>query len=74
MFPHLERSLNFLKPWIVIMDSDADNQSNSLNSGQIDHLLKVSCQIEEKMALVTIGRNEFDVAEGHCHRCLANAR
>jgi hypothetical protein len=26
MFPHLERSLNILRPWIVIMDSDASNQ------------------------------------------------
>jgi hypothetical protein len=26
------------------------------------------------MALVTMNRNQFDVAEGHCHRCLANAR
>jgi hypothetical protein len=31
MFPHLERSLNILKPWMVIMDSDASDQSNSLN-------------------------------------------
>eukprot|EP00596_Hydrurales_sp_CCMP1899_P008774 CAMPEP_0119037738 /NCGR_PEP_ID=MMETSP1177-20130426/6223_1 /TAXON_ID=2985 /ORGANISM="Ochromonas sp, Strain CCMP1899" /LENGTH=347 /DNA_ID=CAMNT_0006999371 /DNA_START=296 /DNA_END=1340 /DNA_ORIENTATION=- len=74
MFPHLERSLNILKPWMVIMDSDASNQSNSLSLGQIDHLLKLSCQIERKMASVIINRNQFDVAEAHCHRCLANAR
>jgi tetratricopeptide (TPR) repeat protein len=74
MFPHLERSLNILKPWMVIMDSDGSNQCNSLNLGQIDYLLKLSCQIEQSMALVTMKRNQFDVAEGHCHRCLANAR
>jgi hypothetical protein len=32
MFPHLERSLNILRPWMVIMDSGANN---SLNLGQI---------------------------------------
>jgi tetratricopeptide (TPR) repeat protein len=74
MFPHLERSLNILKPWMVMMDSDASNQSKSLNLGQIDHLLKLSNRTEQNMALVTINRNQFDVAEGHCHRCLDNAR
>jgi tetratricopeptide (TPR) repeat protein len=74
MFPHLERSLNILKPWMVIMDSDASNQSNSLNSGQMDHLLKLSYHTERDMALVTMNRNQFDGAEGHSHRCLADAR
>jgi tetratricopeptide (TPR) repeat protein len=59
---------------MVIMDSDANNQSNSLNSEQMDYLLKLSFNIERSMALVVIDRNQFDVAEGHCHRCLANAR
>jgi hypothetical protein len=74
MFPHLERSLNILKPWMVIMDFDANNQSNCLNLGQIDYLLKLSCQIEQKMASVTMGRNQFDVAEGLCRRYFANVR
>jgi hypothetical protein len=26
------------------------------------------------MAMVTMNRNQFDVSEGHSHRCLANAR
>jgi ATP/maltotriose-dependent transcriptional regulator MalT len=26
------------------------------------------------MAYVAINRNQFDVAEGHCHRCLVNSR
>jgi tetratricopeptide (TPR) repeat protein len=59
---------------MVIIDSDASNQSNSLNSGQIDHLLKLSYHTERDMALVTMNRNQFDVAEGHSHRCLASAR
>jgi hypothetical protein len=74
MLPHLERSLDILKPWMLIMDSDASNQSNNLNLGQIDCLLKVSNRSERTMALVTMERNRFDVAEGHCHRYLANVR
>jgi hypothetical protein len=74
MFPHLERSLNILRPWMVIMDSDANNQSASLNLGQKDCLLMVSCQIERNMATVTMGRDQFDIAEGHCRRYLANVR
>jgi hypothetical protein len=73
-FPHLERLLDILKPWMVVMDSDGSNQSNSLNLGQKDHLLKVSYQIEQSMASVAMNRYQFDVAEGHSHRCLANVR
>jgi hypothetical protein len=41
-FPHLERSLNILRPWMVIMDSDASNQSNILNSEEKDFFLDIS--------------------------------
>jgi hypothetical protein len=74
MFPHLERSLNNLRPWMDIMDSNAINQSSTLNFGQINTLLSISFYTERSMALVAIDRNEFDFAEGLCHRCLANAR
>jgi tetratricopeptide (TPR) repeat protein len=74
MFPHLERSLNILKPWMVVMDSDASNQSNSLNLEEIDYLLNLSYHTERNMALSVINRNQLDVAEGHSHRCLAIAR
>jgi hypothetical protein len=74
IFPHLERSLDILRPWKVIVDFDANHQSNSLNSRQIDYLLGKLFHIERNMASVTINRNQFDVAEGHCHRCLPSAR
>jgi hypothetical protein len=59
---------------MVIMDSDANNQSNSLNLGQVGHLLKSSSRVERTMALLALSRNQFDAAEGHCHRSLTNAR
>jgi hypothetical protein len=34
MYPHLERSLHILSPWMVTIDSDATNQSNSLSLEQ----------------------------------------
>jgi hypothetical protein len=74
MFPHLERSLTILRSWMVTMDSDGSNQSNSLNSRQIVHLLRIPFHSEQSVALVAMNRNQFDVVEGPCHRCLANAR
>jgi hypothetical protein len=74
MFPHLERSLDILKPWMVVMDSDARNQSNSLNLEERDYLLNLSYYTERSMALAAMNRNQFDVADGHSHRCLAYAR
>jgi G3E family GTPase len=72
MFPHLERSLNILRPWMVAIDSDARN--HGLHFGQTDYLLGMSSQTERSIALVAMNRNHFDVAEGHCLRGLANAK
>jgi hypothetical protein len=74
MYPHLERSLHILSSWMVSIDSDAANQSNSLSFEQINHLLRVSIQTERTMAVVIMNRNQYDVAEGHCHRCLVHSR
>jgi tetratricopeptide (TPR) repeat protein len=74
MFPHIERSLNILSPWMDTIDFDATNQSNSLNSTKSHHLLKNSCTLEHNMAMLALNRNQYDVAERHMHRCLANLR
>jgi hypothetical protein len=39
MFPHLDRSLHILCPWMVTIDSDATNQSNGLSFEQTNELL-----------------------------------
>jgi hypothetical protein len=74
MFPHLEKSLHILSPWMATIDTDNTNQSNSLNSKQKNYLLEESRYLERKMALVAMNRNEFDLAEGHCLRSLVNSR
>jgi tetratricopeptide (TPR) repeat protein len=74
IFPHLERSLHILSPWMVTIDSDATNQSNSLSLEQTNELLEKSSSIEGDMAVVAMNRNQFYVAEGHCHRRLAHSR
>jgi hypothetical protein len=74
MYPHLERSLHILRPWMDTIDSDATNQSNSLSFGQTNKLLKMSLEVERVITLVAINRDHFDKAEGHCRRCLVNSR
>jgi tetratricopeptide (TPR) repeat protein len=74
IFPHLERSLHILSPWMITIDTDDSNQYNSLSFEQVDHSLKMSFNLERKMAILAINRNQFDVSEGHCQRCLVNSR
>jgi hypothetical protein len=74
MYPYLERSLHILSPWMVTIDIDDTNQYNSLSLEQTNLLLKLLILIEKNMAFVVINRNQFDVAEGHCHRCLDYSR
>eukprot|EP00596_Hydrurales_sp_CCMP1899_P000637 CAMPEP_0119051946 /NCGR_PEP_ID=MMETSP1177-20130426/73392_1 /TAXON_ID=2985 /ORGANISM="Ochromonas sp, Strain CCMP1899" /LENGTH=536 /DNA_ID=CAMNT_0007031323 /DNA_START=481 /DNA_END=2089 /DNA_ORIENTATION=- len=73
-FPHIERSLHILSPWMDTIDSDATNQSNSLNSIETNCLLKLSYALERNMAIMALNRNQYDVAERHSHRCLVNSR
>jgi hypothetical protein len=80
-FPFLERSLSLLNPWLVQLDLDASNQIDSRNDRQMNHISEALNYVLEKlffteqnMASVTIGRLEFDAAEGHCQRCLAISR
>jgi tetratricopeptide (TPR) repeat protein len=71
---HLERSLHILSPWMVIIDSDATNQSNSLSFEKTNYLLGESSNIEGNMALAAGRRNQLDAAEVHCLRRLAHSR
>jgi hypothetical protein len=59
---------------MVTIDSDANNQYNGLSFEQPNCLLKKSSRIEGNMVVVAINRQQFYVAEGHCHRRLAHSR
>eukprot|EP00596_Hydrurales_sp_CCMP1899_P000012 CAMPEP_0119051096 /NCGR_PEP_ID=MMETSP1177-20130426/72829_1 /TAXON_ID=2985 /ORGANISM="Ochromonas sp, Strain CCMP1899" /LENGTH=230 /DNA_ID=CAMNT_0007030187 /DNA_START=129 /DNA_END=819 /DNA_ORIENTATION=+ len=69
-FPYIERSLNILNPWVINLDPDSSNGIDSLSKDQIDRLLDELIFTEQNMAAVTGDRRQFDVAEGHCQRCL----
>jgi hypothetical protein len=73
-FPHLERLLHILRPWMDTIDSDTSDQSKIINSIETNNLLKKSFSLERNMATLTMNRNQSDEAEGHCHRCLVNSR
>jgi hypothetical protein len=74
IYPYLEISLLILSPWMITIDTDANNQSSSLSFEQTNYLLRQSSLIEGNAAQVAINRHQLDVAEGHCHRCLAYSR
>jgi hypothetical protein len=67
VLPHLERSIGLLNSWLVHLDSDHGNHA-------LNYLLLQLCQTERSMAIFFIGKNQPDVAEGHCQRCLSYIR
>jgi hypothetical protein len=73
-FPYLERSLSLLKPWVINLDSDASNGMDSLNERQINYFVEQLYYTEHNMAKITMNKRQFDLAEGHCQRCLAYSR
>jgi hypothetical protein len=73
-FPYLERSLSLLNSWLINLDSDASNGIDSVNEYQINYLVEKLCDTEQHMAIITMERRQFDLAEGHCQRSLAYSR
>jgi hypothetical protein len=73
-FPYLERSLSPLNSWVINLDSYARNGIDRLNEDQINHSVEQLHLTERNMAVITINRRQFDLAEGHCQRCLAYSR
>jgi tetratricopeptide (TPR) repeat protein len=73
-FAFLERSFNLLNPWLIQLDLDASNRTDSYNDHRIDNILNKLCSAEQKMANVTMNRRQLDIAEGHCQRCLAYSK
>jgi tetratricopeptide (TPR) repeat protein len=73
-FASLERSLNLLDPWLIQLDLDASNRVDSRNDHRMNHILNKLYFVENNMAIVTMGRNQLDISEGHCQRCLGYSR
>jgi hypothetical protein len=82
--PYLERSLHLLNPWLIYLDSDASIQINNLDEEfyrekldkeyYINRILTQLYLTESKMVSITLCRRQYDLAEGHCQRCLAYSR
>jgi hypothetical protein len=72
--PYLERSLSLLNPWVANLDLNASNGIDSLNEDQMNYLVKQLYYTEHNMAAIATHRRQFDLAEGHCQRCLAYSR
>jgi hypothetical protein len=73
-FPYLERLLSLRNPWLTNLDSDPSVGINILSNEQQDDSLGQLYRTEQNMAVITMNRRQFDLAEGHCQRCLAYSR
>jgi hypothetical protein len=59
---------------VINLDSDASNGIDSLNEDQINYSVEHLCYTEQNIAVITMNRRQFDLAEGHCLRSLAYSR
>jgi hypothetical protein len=66
--------VRLLNPWVIKLDSDARNGIDSLNEDQIHFSMQHLYYTEQSMAAITMHRRQFDLAEGHCQRCLTYSR
>jgi hypothetical protein len=59
---------------LIQLDLAARNLSDSCNDHRMNYILENLLFVEYNMAALTISRNELDISEGHCERCLAYSR
>jgi hypothetical protein len=73
-YPFLINSLCLLNPWLLHLDSDALNRADIISNDQVIYLWQELYLTEQKIADVTINRDQYDVAEIHCQRCLTYSK
>jgi hypothetical protein len=73
-FAYLQRSLSLLNPWLIQLDLDASNRIDSCNDHRMNDMLEQLYSTEQNMAALTMNRNQLDISERHCQRCLAYLR
>jgi len=71
---YLERSPRYINPWLIHLDSDGSDGISGLSEEEKNHLLQMLFTTESNLCKLTEERRQFDVAEGHCQRCLAYAK
>jgi hypothetical protein len=59
---------------VINLDSDASDGIDSLREDQINYLVEQLFNIELNISIITMQRRQFDLAEGHCQRCLAYSK
>mmetsp|Transcript_3129 Transcript_3129/g.3277 ORF Transcript_3129/g.3277 Transcript_3129/m.3277 type:complete len:468 (+) Transcript_3129:190-1593(+) len=59
-FPYIEKSVKILTPMLLL----------NLDALHGNELLFELCGAEQNMAIITLSRNQFVIAEGHCKRSL----
>jgi hypothetical protein len=65
-YPYLLRSLKILNPWLIRIDTNANNRFYSLDEDQTNTVFHQLVVTESKLAARKIERRHFGAAEGHC--------
>jgi hypothetical protein len=72
--PYLEKVLELLAPWSVIIDSDDAIRVNSLAIDHINHILLLLPGAERSIAVIYTHGYKLKLAESHCKLALSYAK
>eukprot|EP00596_Hydrurales_sp_CCMP1899_P010657 CAMPEP_0119037014 /NCGR_PEP_ID=MMETSP1177-20130426/5108_1 /TAXON_ID=2985 /ORGANISM="Ochromonas sp, Strain CCMP1899" /LENGTH=331 /DNA_ID=CAMNT_0006997679 /DNA_START=319 /DNA_END=1314 /DNA_ORIENTATION=- len=72
--PYLEKVLELLAPWSVIIDSDDAISVNSLDIDHINHVLLLLSGAERSIAVIYTHGYKLKLAESHCKLALSYAK
>jgi hypothetical protein len=73
-FPLYEKMLDLLRPWCADLDSNSTATTNSITKDQVNVISFLSASVENKIAIIHMHRNQFNIAETYCQRGLSHAR
>lgn len=76
--PHVKRSLSLLNPWLIQFNIHAnyqiDDETKRRNDNHLNFLLHELHRAEQNMAAWSMNKDQTNISEGHCRRCLLYSR
>jgi tetratricopeptide (TPR) repeat protein len=74
VIPYYEKMLDLLRPWSKYFDLNYTSGMDNLDREQINHLLRLSSQVECQVGESYRHQNKFDLSENHCQLGISYAR
>ncbi len=70
-FPYYQSMLDLLRPWSAKLETNSTSRDGCLDKDQINRTILLSSHTKQKVALIYLNRNEFNMAVSYSQQALS---